>query len=40
MARNLGSFVTHNNNFMREPIGQPEVAATEYEIKLNLVSMV
>src|SRR3989337_2581954 len=40
MARNLGSFATPSNNFMREPIAQPEVAAAEYEIKPNLVSMV
>ena len=40
MARNLGSFATPSNNFMREPIAQLEVAAAEYEIKPNLVSMV
>ena len=40
MARNLGSFATPSNNFMHEPIAQPDVAATEYEIKPNLVSMV
>ena len=40
MARNLGSFATPSNNFMREPIAQPDVAAAEYEIKPNLVSMV
>src|SRR3989337_3170753 len=40
MARNLGSFATPSNNFMREPIAQPEVVAAEYEIKSNLVSMV
>ena len=40
MARNLGSFATPSNNFMHEPIAQPEVAAVEYEIKPNLVSMV
>ena len=40
MARNLRSFATPSNNFMREPIAQPDVAAAEYEIKPNLVSMV
>ena len=40
MVRNLGSFATPSNNFMREPIAQPDVAAAEYEIKPNLVSMV
>ena len=40
MARNIGSFATPSNNFMREPITQPGVAAAEYEIKSNLVSMV
>src|SRR3990170_3046060 len=40
MAHNLGSFATPSNNFMREPIAQPEVATAEYEIKPNLVSMV
>ena len=40
MAHNLGSFATPSNNFLRELIAQPEVAAAEYEIKSNLVSMV
>jgi hypothetical protein len=40
IAHNLGSFATPSNNFMREPIAQPEVAAAEYKIKPNLVSMV
>ena len=40
MAHNLGSFATPSNSFMREPIAQPDVAAAEYEIKPNLVSMV
>ena len=33
MARNLGSFATPSNNFMCEPIAQPEVEAAKYEIK-------
>jgi hypothetical protein len=40
MARNLGRFATLKNSFMREPIAQPDVVAVEYEIKLNLISMV
>ena len=40
MARNIGSFATPSNSFMREPIAQPDVVAAEYEIKPNLVSMV
>src|SRR3954464_918151 len=40
MARNIGSFATPSNHSMREPIAQLEVATAEYEIKLNLVSMV
>ena len=40
MARNLGSFAAPSNSFMCEPIAQPNVAAAEYEIKPNLVSMV
>ena len=40
MAHNLGSFAIHSNNFMHLPITQHEVAAAEYEIEPNLVSMV
>ena len=40
MARNIGSFATPSNKFMHELIAQPDVAAAEYEIKPNLVSMV
>ena len=40
MACNLGSFATPSNSFLREPIAQPDVVVSEYEIKPNLVSMV
>ena len=40
MARNLGSFATPSNNFMREPIAQPDVATAEHGIKPDIVSMV
>ena len=40
MARNLGIFATPSNNFKHEPIAQPDVAAAEYEIKPNQISMV
>jgi hypothetical protein len=40
MPRKLGDFAAPSNCFMREPIAQPDVAAEQYVIKPNLVSMV
>ena len=39
-TKKFGKFATPNDDYMRAPIAQPDIAAVQYEIKLNLLTMV